>query len=52
MTALTETPALVVAVFDGGSCPDCEAEGLCHWWCPRLAEVVYDSDPDSSEGEA
>jgi hypothetical protein len=27
-------------------CPDCEAEPgrLCHWWCPRYADVLYDDE--------
>jgi hypothetical protein len=43
---ITTDAAPVVAVFDGGPCPDCEAEGLCRWWCLRLAETVYSSDEE------
>jgi hypothetical protein len=29
-------------------CPDCDAEPgcLCHWWCPRYADVLYDDEEE------
>jgi hypothetical protein len=46
-------PAPVAAIL-GGECPDCGAgDGqLCHWDCPRYAEVLYDSSDEGSGSDA